>query len=635
MDALQPTSRHKSKYEGAILAMNVLLAVATVAAVGSLVVWHGGFQLTQGHRVWLRWMQAAAIIIFVLDRLARLVVSRRRQLYLRENVLDFMLIALLAVALLGGWALRGRLVGALSPGTMYVIVTQAFISLLLLVRVMNLNMKLTGSGIPPVWLLMASFAALSLAGSGLLMLPAATPADTPITYMDSLFTSVSATCVTGLVVRDTGTDFTPFGQTVILMLIQLGGLGIMLFGTAAAIAVGKGLSFRSSSALGEMLSIDTVGQVQRTMRFVVLTTFALEAIGAAMMFPMFTASAGGDALTTGQAVWYSVFHSVSAFCNAGFALYADNMMHGVEAGWSQPLRDHWQIMGVMAPLIILGGLGFPVLRDCGRLARRLLHRACAAARPTIGAMAELKTGPIVTLHSKVVLSTSAVLLIAGAVGMLLAGSATVPPADQSPARTVQPAPPTDWEGLSAGRRIAAAVFQSVTARTAGFNTVDVAQLGSTGKLGLCGLMVVGGSPASTAGGMKTVTVALLVLTTISALRRRRELEAFRRSISLELMRKAVAIGVLYLGLVGVTTLLLTVAMGGRFAFIDLLFEACSACGTVGLSTGVTRHLTAMAKPVIVGAMFVGRLGPLTLLLAMTSHIRHVDYTYPTENVLIG
>jgi len=626
MGLLQPASEHKSRYRAAIVTLNVLLAVATAAAVALLVLWYGGFGLSPGQRHWLRAVQSAVIVIFVADRLLRLLAARRMGHYFREHILDFVLIVLMALAVAAGWAMPDRLAGGpLSFGAIYVVITQVFIALLLVFRAVNLNMRLAGSGIPPVWLLVASFAALSLTGSGLLMLPIATPPEAPISYLDSLFTSVSATCVTGLVVRDTGADFTPFGQAVILTMIQLGGLGLMLFGTAVAVAVGKGMSFRSSSAVGEMLSVDTVGQVQRTMRFVVITTLALEAIGAMAMYPMFAAAGAG------RAVWDSVFHSISAFCNAGFSLYSRNMMQGVGDGLVRPLRDHWQIMGVMAPLIVLGGLGFPVLRDCARWTRRMLRRARAAMRPTIGAVAGLRAGPTVTLHSKIVLTTSAVLLLAGAIGMMLVGPAPRPAPVDPPMMT----PPTDWEALSVGQRLRAAVFQSVTARTAGFNTVNIAELSPAGKLGLCGLMVVGGSPASTAGGMKTVTVALLVLTAVAALRRRRELEAFRRSVSLELLRKAVAIGVLYLSLVCVVTLLLTALMGGGCAFIDLLFEACSACGTVGLSAGVTQHLTAGAKAVIVAGMFAGRVGPLTLLLAMTSRLRPVNYAYPTENVLIG
>jgi len=180
-----------------------------------------------------------------------------------------------------------------------------------------------------------------------------------------------------------------------------------------------------------------------------------------------------------------------------------------------------------------------------------------------------------------------------------------------------------------------AAFQSITARTAGFNTIDMGKLSPGSKAWMCLLMMIGGSPAGTAGGMKTVTVVLLLLTTVSVLRRREQTEVFKRSVSAELISKAVALGVLFISLTIVTTLALCWAMGDKFPFIDLLFEACSACGTVGLSTGVTPHLTAAGKFVIIPAMFIGRLGPLTLFIALTSKLRPVSYSYPQETLTIG
>jgi trk system potassium uptake protein TrkH len=225
-----------------------------------------------------------------------------------------------------------------------------------------------------------------------------------------------------------------------------------------------------------------------------------------------------------------------------------------------------------------------------------------------------------SLHSKLVLTASAALLVVGAVVLL-----AVEPRGSG----------SDWPHMGGLQRVRAAAFQSVSARTAGFNIIDMAELTQTGKLWLCGLMSIGGSPAGTAGGMKTITFVILLMAAYSALRRRTDLEAFRRRISLELFQRVVAVGVLYTGLVVVVTFLLSITMRPQYPLIDLLFEASSACGTVGLSTGVTADLTEVAECVIIGAMFVGRLGPLTLLLAATSHLRKVQYTYATETVVIG
>jgi len=608
--------------------LNVVLAAAGVMAVATLV-FEYGFDEPPVSRGALHIIQAVVIGVFVLDRVSRLLLAPFRFGYLRQNWIDFALIfAAVAVAAVG----LGTGQNVLSAGALYVVITQGYLLLALIVRGVNINLRFAGSGIHPTWLLIGSFAVMSLVGSGLLMLPASVRSAEKWYYDDALFTAVSATCVTGLVVRDTGTHFTPFGQAVILALIQLGGLGIMMFGTVLAMLVGKGLSVRTSQTIGHMLATEHVGRLGRALKFVLIVTLAMEAIGAVLFYPMFAAARDGFGrpMSHAQAVWHSVFHSVSSFCNAGFALYGDNMMQGVREGWGKPLREHWQIMGVMAPLIVLGGLGFPVLQDCARWAwsrvRRGLGRISSAARRRFPDRAPAR----LSLHAKLVLATSAVLLVVGAVGIVLV--------EKLPLRTEDVGGyHVQRRGLAAqsgGRLAASAVFQSVTARTAGFNTVRMDDLSHAGKLWMCGLMVIGGSPASTAGGMKTVTFVLLFVAAFSLLRRRGEVEAFRRSISADLIRKAIAVAALYLALVVVTTLLLAAAMK-RYAFIDLLFEACSACGTVGLSTGITPKLQTFGKCVGIFAMYVGRLGPLTLLLAVTHKMRNVRYAYASENVVIG
>jgi len=313
------------------------------------------------------------------------------------------------------------------------------------------------------------------------------------------------------------------------------------------------------------------------------------------------------------------------------------MMAGVRDGCAAPLRDRWQVIGVMAPLIVLGGLGFPVLLDCARYSRSALRRLLSRLRRRTAGNVRNLTRPQLSLHSRIVLTASVVLIGAGAGGLLL-----IEPLPGSGKDVVGRHPLTgpggkgfsDWPRMPLYKRMREAVFQSISARTAGFNTIDMNELSAAGKMGMCGLMVIGGSPAGTAGGMKTVTFALLLISVYAVVRRRAEIEAFHRSISTEMIRRAVTLAVLYAALVGMVTLLLCVAMR-REAFIDLLVESCSACGTVGLSTGVTKRLNEFGKFVVIGAMFIGRVGPLTLLLALTSGLRRVEYAYPTENVIIG
>jgi len=622
------------------LLLNIVLAITGTSAAATLVLEYGGFrELKEHYGHLLHFVQMAVVVLFVLDRVLRLVLAERRRRYLRENWLDFSLIAVLLVAMMVVSRLRGRF---LSAGALYVAITHIYILVTLILHGLSVNLQLAGSGIHPMWMLIGSFALMCLAGSGLLMLPAARAQDSAVLYYgDALFTAVSATCVTGLVVRNTGADFSPFGQGVILAMIQLGGLGIMLFGTMLAMLVGKGLSVRGSDAMEQMMGSGGIGTLTRALRFVVLVTMGIELLGALAMYPMFRGAldAHGRALSQAGAVWHSIFHSVSSFCNAGFALYGDNMMQGVRrSGWQQPLRDHWQILGVMAPLIVLGGLGFPVLQDLAGYVRKGIRRLRKGLHLRHTEESSTAPRPRLSLHSKIVLGASALLIVLGMLVLLAVepsrGRDKTSGAGRHGIRREHGDFTGDWAGMAGTRRAREALFHSISARTAGFNTVDMGELSNAGKLWMCGLMTVGGSPASTAGGMKTVTVSLLIVAAYCVLRRRNDVEAFQRSISSLVIRRTVTLAVLYLLLLATVTLLLCVSMRGR-DFIDLLFEACSACGTVGLSTGVTGDLTVAGKCVIIVGMFAGRLGPLTLLLALTAGIRHVRYAYPEENVVIG
>jgi trk system potassium uptake protein TrkH len=609
--------------------LDVLLALTATGAVASLVMEHGGFDPPPVPIPWLHTINAVIVGLFVLDRIVRLLIAPARLRYLKQNWLDFALLAGLGISAL----VLFNYARVLSVSALYVIISEAYILIALVLRLVGVNIRLTGSGIPPSWLLIGSFLFLCLAGSGLLMLPAATPGEDssfhrPLYYIDALFTAVSATCVTGLIVRDTGMHFTRFGQGVILLLIQLGGLGIMMFGTMVALLAGKGLGIRESNTLGKVFNTQ-VGALRRVVQFVIFTTLCLEAIGAIAMYPMFAGmkADNGATLSTAEAVWYSVFHSVSAFCNAGFGLYHASLM-GV--------RGHVQVLGVFAPLIVLGGLGFPVLQDLARAGKQMLKWLWRTlrGRPHRGFTGAARRR--LSLHTRIVLVASAVLIVLGAA--VLMGTET--PADtgaalgRHSASAEAPAPAPGVSGLPLGERVGAAVFQSLTARTAGFNTVDMDELSPAGKLWMCMLMIVGGSPASTAGGLKTVCVAVLVIAAISMLRRRPRVEVFRRQLSYEILTKALTLAILYLGLLLTVTLLLSTDMRDE-RLIDVFFEACSACGTVGLSTGVTGRLTEFGKGVVIASMLLGRIGPLTLLLALTARIRHIQYSYATESVLVG
>ncbi len=474
-----------------------------------------------------------------------------------------------------------------------------YLLMLVMVRIGRLVIQTMALGIAPTRMLLTSFVSVILIGSMLLMLPVSRPEDSALCFTDALFTATSATCVTGLVVKDTGGDFSRAGQVVILALIQAGGLGIMIFGALFALLAGVRLSLRESSAMQDVGVQEAPGRMAQTILFICLSTLLIEAAGAAAMAGMWRT----DVQRGGQ--WFnSIFHAVSAFCNAGFSLQARNL---------EEYRCSARVYLVIAPLIILGGLGFPVLRNLYDLAVYRWRK-----RP---ASWSLRIQPVrMTLHTKIVLTATGILLVSGWLALAI---------------LQMTGPGAERDSFSPGL-LMDSMFNSITARTAGFNTVDIAGRTAGDKLVMILLMVIGGSPGSTAGGIKTITLAVLILSVAAALRRRVHVQAFHRSIPQMITRQAGMVLILYgLGLWLITLLLTMTEQASGTDMMDLLFEAASALGTVGLSTGVTGELTTAGKWVIMAAMLVGRLGPLSLLAALSAGSPPARYEYPSENLIVS
>ncbi len=601
------------------LGLGALVLAASLVAIASLLLEYGFYHLPGPlSRPILHAAQVAAALVFPVVQIVRMLRAPQRWPYVLERWGEPMLLLLAGVALLlAGPADLQRWLGP-EP---YVVIVQAFLLGNLAILGIDLNVLAADAGIAPARLLVGGFAFLILMGTGLLMLPRAVPPTmAPLFFDDALFTATSATCVTGLIVRDTGTEFSRFGQGVILALIQLGGLGIMIFGSVFALLSPRGLTVRGAAATGEAISEEQLGVIGNMVKFIVLTTLSIELLGAVLLKSLW----GGGA----DAVFPAVFHSVSAFCNAGFALQADSFT------WA---RQSWQVLGIVPALVIVGGLGFPVLYDLtttGPQALRWLWRWRWRDRRV--------QRPRLALHTKLALLMTVVLLVGG-----MAAIATVGPdaedlltnrigrgrsLDAEPARRQL----NDWQQLDGLGRWQQAWFQSVVARTAGFNTVDMAHLSNAEQLIMIALMFVGGSPGSTAGGLKTVTFFVLLLSVGAMLRQREQVEVMGRSLSDWIVRRAVTLAVLFAMLVGVTTLLLSITQGPTARFMDVLFESVSACATVGLSTGETARLAGwQSKLVITGAMFIGRVGPLTLLMSFAAHLRPARYSYPAEAVVIA
>lgn len=458
----------------------------------------------------------------------------------------------------------------------------------------------------PLQIFAGSFVAIILTGAGLLMLPGARTVD--LSIVDAIFMATSATCVTGLTTINVSTDLTPFGQGVILILIQIGGLGIMSFASFFSLFFGSGMGVRDQAAMGEVLNVDFAGKVGRTVGWIFGVTFIVEAFGAYSLYGHWIDGAG-NALPAGDQLYYSVFHSISAFCNAGFSLYSDSMVQ---------FAGNWPVVLSISSLVIVGGLGFTVILDVLTY-RPWAHRSLRRIKPVRKRLKNLSL-PRLSLQSKFVLVATFVLMLTGTFGFWILESNNT------------------LQGMSLSEQFAASIFQGMTPRTAGFNSVNFSELKPATNFFIILQMVVGASPGSTGGGLKTTTFIVMGLAVLATLRGRNT-EAFNRKLPDLLIRKALVMLVLALIFINFATLALmltesTGAAGGKYGFEQITFEVVSAFCTVGLTTGITSELTGAGKFIIVACMFIGRVGPLTLVLAIGTR-KTKAFEYPDEQVMIG
>lgn len=430
---------------------------------------------------------------------------------------------------------------------------------------------------PEEWLVFG-FMSIILLGSLLLALPISTKDGQSVGFFDSLFTATSAVCVTGLVAVDTGTTFSLFGQVVLLTLIQVGGLGFMVFATRVMMMLGRRISIKNRMLIRESMNGASLSNLGSVARRYLLLALGIEAVGAALLAIRFIPMYG-----LRRGLWFAVFHAVSAFCNAGFDLF------GRFSSLTGFYTDALTLLTVSA-LIVLGGLGFSVILEV------LLNRH------------GLKN---LSLHTRIVLTFTMALLLTGTVFYMLVENGRLD--------------------------ILNAFFQSVTMRTAGFNSVELSSLTDGSKVFSSLLMMIGASPASTGGGMKTTTVAVVTLLIFSVVKGENEVNAARRRISADTVRRALAVVTLFLTMVMLGTLSLSIIENGRFSLADILFECSSAMGTVGVSAIGTPNLHPVSRAVLLPMMFLGRVGPLTLAIAVARRqgkARKLS-KYPEEKIMIG
>lgn len=433
----------------------------------------------------------------------------------------------------------------------------------------------------PPRILALGFAGLILFGALLLNLPIASQNNESIGFINALFTSASSVCVTGLVVVNTAYHWTLFGQIVIIILIQMGGLGFMTIATIAALVIGKKITLKERLVIKEQLNQETMSGLVKLTKYVILSTFLIEGIGALLLSLRFVPIYG-----VSQGIWFSIFHSISAFCNAGFDILGESIV---------PFVGDYIINLTICALVILGGLGFSVYID----------------------ISKNKQFKRLQLHTKFVLIITSSLLIGGMIIFLLLENGN----------------PLTLQNLSLGDKLLASFFQSVVPRTAGFNSINIGALYDTSAFFIIILMFIGGSPGSTAGGIKTTTFGALALTTISVVKGNKDVVAFKKRISYDVINKSLAIVMVGLLLVGMVSFILTITEEAEF--LDLLFETTSAFATVGLSTGVTPNLTDFGKILLTLTMYAGRVGPLTMAFAFSRKHIHAKYKYSEGNIIVG
>lgn len=523
-----------------------------------------------------------------------------KQAQLKVIITDFIFIAIITYLF---WLSVGVLFADKWAETYYnqVFFVHAGIFLIFIREFSHLGINLSRQYLNPAQLFILSFILIILGGAFLLKLPNATQHGIP--FLDALFTSTSAVCVTGLAVVDTGTYFTQFGQSVILTLIQIGGLGIMTFASYFSYFFKGGSSFENQLMLKDMSNSDRLSEVFSTLKKVLFITLIFEATGMIMIY--FSLD---DALFTNLSdkVFFSVFHSISAFCNAGFSTLSSSM-------YDVGFRFNYPLHVILAMLFILGGLGFPIILN---IYKYFKYKLLNPIFNLWNKEQNVHLPWVVNLNARIVIFTSIILTLVGTILIFFFEYNN-----------------TLSEHSFVGKMVTS-FFGAVTPRTAGFNTVDTSALNFHTIMIVFILMWIGASPASTGGGIKTTTFAIGTLNILSIAKGKSKIELYRREIADVSVRRAFAIMSLSLIIIGTSTFLLSSFEPDK-DLLGIAFECFSAYSTVGLSVGITGDLSAASKLVIIATMFVGRVSMLTLLIAVMRKSKYKNYRYPTEELLIN
>lgn len=557
-----------------------------------------GFYLPEDIIEMTRLVINVVLVIYILQEAASWFTAHHFREHIKERLFRNFLALLLLLSLLFPDDFFRIFSGLLPQLTIrqitliYLSIIQFPIIFVIIIKLLRKNYLINKLRLQPGAIFGLSFAIIIIGGALLLLLPKATPPGQGISVLDSLFTSTSAVCVTGLTVVDTAANFAPLGKLIILILIQIGGLGVMTLTTFFAAFLAGGISYRIRIMMQDLLSQESLSEVAGILIKIITYTLIIEIVGA---FFLYLSLGGSVHEVNWDYIYSSVFHSVSAFCNAGFSLYSSGLMEDT-------VLTNFGFSSTIMILIVLGGLGFTVLSNL------------AGIRPRKFKLKRVRYQ--ISPATKIVLYSTVILLIAGGVLMYFSENFSYAP------------------DMSFGEKLYHSLFLSVTARTAGFNTVPIDGLAAPTVLIMLFLMWIGASPGSTGGGIKTTTAAISFLSFSNIVRGRERLEIFGRTIDPESIRKAFVLIFSSLMALGASSILLVWIEPDK-APLDLIFEATSAISTVGLSRNITPHLSAASKIIIILLMFIGRIGVFTFFISFFKSKPEPEYKLPKSSIMIG
>jgi len=571
----------------------IILVISGIIGLASIILEYG-FKLSRGDVLSLHFVALSIVYIFIAYSLIQVAVADEKIEYLKTHKIEFFIILFIFIETISsvfGYSLIEELGLALNfvdISYLYIVFAQVYIIVGLILGGLRYNVKLLQFSIHPSRLFVLSFVVTILLGTLLLLLPASTTAG-KMRFIDALFTATSAVCVTGLTVVDTAKYFTDFGQLVIMTLIQVGGLGLMTFTTFFALLFSGGMGIKERFVMRDLLDEESVGTVTKILISLTLITFGLEFIGATVLF----FSISHNYSTFSEPAFISIFHSISAFCNAGFSLFSLNMMDPY-------IKSNYVFTTTISFLIILGGIGFPTIMSFFSFEKLNLFQR--------------KAKSFYSLQVKIIIFTTLTLILSGtALTYFLELNHSL-------------------KGLNFFEAMHASYFQSVSARTAGFNTVDLSLFSDATSIFYSVLMFIGASPGGTGGGIKTTTFVVILFALRAILREEKQVTLRNRSISQSVVLKAFSKVILSLIMIFIVVMILAITEKTRF--INVCFEAFSAFGTVGLSKGITASLSDIGKSVILVLMLFGRVGPIAFLYTLMKTREPVSYEMPSESISI-